>query len=264
MLRRRLARRGARSRTPGRTPRRARGSRRRWCASGSATRSTMRFDLIGVAERLRRRRRAALLAAPRRRATRATCGCASRPRTRTARSVERLLARGHRALHLRAGRRRRRAHEPAPRALDTLSCFVPARAGAGALRDPGVTHGPRVPLHDLAHGRTGDKGDRSNISVIAYRPEAVPVASSSRSPRRGSQRRSATAARRRQALPAAEAARDELRDRRRARRRRQRLAQPRHPRQELVFLRARARDRGAGSDAAPPTNDDPIHHGGDR
>ncbi len=25
-----------------------------------------------------------------------------------------------------------------------------------------------VPLHRLAHGRTGDKGDRSNISVIAY------------------------------------------------------------------------------------------------
>jgi hypothetical protein len=28
-----------------------------------------------------------------------------------------------------------------------------------------------VPLHRIAHGRTGDKGDRSNISVIAYRPE---------------------------------------------------------------------------------------------
>lgn len=26
-------------------------------------------------------------------------------------------------------------------------------------------------LHDLAHARTGDKGDISNISVIAYRPE---------------------------------------------------------------------------------------------
>jgi hypothetical protein len=32
----------------------------------------------------------------------------------------------------------------------------------------------RVPLHVIAHGRTGDKGDRSNISVIAYRPEAYP------------------------------------------------------------------------------------------
>jgi hypothetical protein len=28
-----------------------------------------------------------------------------------------------------------------------------------------------LPLHRLAHGRTGDKGNRSNISVIAYRPE---------------------------------------------------------------------------------------------
>jgi hypothetical protein len=28
-----------------------------------------------------------------------------------------------------------------------------------------------MPLHRLAHGRTGDKGNRSNISVIAYRPE---------------------------------------------------------------------------------------------
>jgi hypothetical protein len=26
-------------------------------------------------------------------------------------------------------------------------------------------------LYDLAHARTGDKGDRSNISVIAYRAE---------------------------------------------------------------------------------------------
>jgi hypothetical protein len=28
-----------------------------------------------------------------------------------------------------------------------------------------------VPLRSLAHGRTGDKGNRSNISVIAYRDE---------------------------------------------------------------------------------------------
>jgi hypothetical protein len=28
-----------------------------------------------------------------------------------------------------------------------------------------------VSLRELAHGRTGDKGNRSNISVIAYRPE---------------------------------------------------------------------------------------------
>ena len=28
-----------------------------------------------------------------------------------------------------------------------------------------------VALREIAHGRTGDKGDRSNISVIAYKPE---------------------------------------------------------------------------------------------
>jgi hypothetical protein len=28
-----------------------------------------------------------------------------------------------------------------------------------------------IPLYEIAHGRTGDKGDRSSISVIAYRPE---------------------------------------------------------------------------------------------
>ena len=31
-----------------------------------------------------------------------------------------------------------------------------------------------VPLHAVAHGRAGDKGDVSNISVIAYRAEAWP------------------------------------------------------------------------------------------
>ena len=33
----------------------------------------------------------------------------------------------------------------------------------------------RVPLHAIAHGRAGDKGDTSNISVIAYRAEAWPI-----------------------------------------------------------------------------------------
>lgn len=32
-----------------------------------------------------------------------------------------------------------------------------------------------VPLHEIAHGRSGDKGDRCNISVIAYVPEAYPL-----------------------------------------------------------------------------------------
>lgn len=33
----------------------------------------------------------------------------------------------------------------------------------------------RMPLHRLAHGRSGDKGNRQNISVIAYRAEAWPI-----------------------------------------------------------------------------------------
>lgn len=28
-----------------------------------------------------------------------------------------------------------------------------------------------IPLHQLAHARTGDKGNRANISLIAYRPQ---------------------------------------------------------------------------------------------
>jgi hypothetical protein len=32
-----------------------------------------------------------------------------------------------------------------------------------------------IPLYKLAHARTGDKGNRSNISVIAFRPEDFPL-----------------------------------------------------------------------------------------
>jgi len=32
-----------------------------------------------------------------------------------------------------------------------------------------------VPLYRVAHGRTGDKGNRSNISVIAWHPDLYPV-----------------------------------------------------------------------------------------
>lgn len=31
-----------------------------------------------------------------------------------------------------------------------------------------------VPLHAVAHGRAGDKGNRSNISIVAYSDEAFP------------------------------------------------------------------------------------------
>lgn len=41
------------------------------------------------------------------------------------------------------------------------------------LHHPQTLH--RVPLYRLAHGRTGDKGDRSNISVIAWHPELWPL-----------------------------------------------------------------------------------------
>jgi len=32
-----------------------------------------------------------------------------------------------------------------------------------------------IPLYRAAHGRTGDKGDRSNISVIAWHPDLYPL-----------------------------------------------------------------------------------------
>ena len=32
-----------------------------------------------------------------------------------------------------------------------------------------------IPLYRAAHGRTGDKGDRSNISVIAWHPALYPL-----------------------------------------------------------------------------------------
>jgi hypothetical protein len=32
----------------------------------------------------------------------------------------------------------------------------------------------RVPLHEVAHGRTGDKGNRVNISLIPYHADAFP------------------------------------------------------------------------------------------
>lgn len=34
---------------------------------------------------------------------------------------------------------------------------------------------PQTTLYELAHARTGDKGNRINISVIAYRPEDWPL-----------------------------------------------------------------------------------------
>ena len=41
-----------------------------------------------------------------------------------------------------------------------------------------------VPLYRAAHGRTGDKGDRSNISVIAWHPALYPVLAEQLTPER--------------------------------------------------------------------------------
>jgi hypothetical protein len=38
-----------------------------------------------------------------------------------------------------------------------------------------ATDDRRMPLHRIAHGRAGDKGDTTNVSVIAYRPEFFPL-----------------------------------------------------------------------------------------
>ena len=46
----------------------------------------------------------------------------------------------------------------------------PARMERTAA-EPTRTGHVRVPLHRLAHARAGDKGDRLNVSVIAYRAE---------------------------------------------------------------------------------------------
>jgi hypothetical protein len=34
---------------------------------------------------------------------------------------------------------------------------------------------PEIPLHALAHARAGDKGDRLNLSLVAYAPELYPL-----------------------------------------------------------------------------------------
>lgn len=40
-------------------------------------------------------------------------------------------------------------------------------SGSGTLEE--------IPLHRIAHGRTGDKGNRLNVSVIAYRKDDYPI-----------------------------------------------------------------------------------------
>jgi hypothetical protein len=50
-----------------------------------------------------------------------------------------------------------------------------ARAPVTAREQASVRGIVTVPLHEIAHGRAGDKGNRCNISVIAYVPEAFPT-----------------------------------------------------------------------------------------
>lgn len=54
------------------------------------------------------------------------------------------------------------------------------------LTYPHVSHGPRVtvPLIALAHGRSGDKGDKANIGVLARRPKDLPWIAASVTPER--------------------------------------------------------------------------------
>jgi hypothetical protein len=41
-----------------------------------------------------------------------------------------------------------------------------------------------IPLYELAHGRTGDKGNMVNISLIAYREEDYPLLAEQVTPKR--------------------------------------------------------------------------------
>jgi hypothetical protein len=82
-------------------------------------------------------------------------------------------ARGECAVHLRPGRRRRRAHRLRPSGWHgVVPCAAQGRADGlrACWRRRSwrmTTRGSAVPP---AHGRTGDKGNRANISVIAWHP----------------------------------------------------------------------------------------------
>ena len=54
---------------------------------------------------------------------------------------------------------------------------------------------PDLLLHTLAHARTGDKGDRLNISLIAYAPELFPLLRDTVTERGGAGRCSRTGSR---------------------------------------------------------------------
>ena len=73
------------------------------------------------------------------------CACSTRRRGRCAHRVARAAER-----HVLPGAAQRRHRKPLPAAMNATATPT------------------TIALYQLAHGRTGDKGDRSNISVIAY------------------------------------------------------------------------------------------------
>ena len=105
-----------------------------------------------------------------------------------------------------------------------------------------------VPLHAVAHGRAGDKGNRLNVSVIPYEPEAYALLAAQLTPERVlalfAHRRAAKVTR--YDLPLLHGV--QFRHRRRARRRRERQPQPRRPRQDQLVSPAQP----ARGNAAPP------------
>jgi hypothetical protein len=71
-------------------------------------------------------------------------------------------------------------------AVPTEGGFDPAALPA-ALRHPTLAPPPgaaTVPLIRLAHGRSGDKGDKANVGIVARRPEHLPLLSAWLTPQR--------------------------------------------------------------------------------
>ena len=58
--------------------------------------------------------------------------------------------------------------------IAATSCFVPRDALRPRVEIVEAAM-PEMRLHALAHARTGDKGDRLNISLTAYAPELFPL-----------------------------------------------------------------------------------------
>jgi hypothetical protein len=73
------------------------------------------------------------------------------------------------------------APEDAPPLPQAPARAAPAALTAAAARAPGGAS-EEVPLIRLAYGRSGDKGDTANISVLARRPEFMPLLAAALTP----------------------------------------------------------------------------------